>query len=90
MMGLQQAVEAYHTTRDGESIPGDMMDRMLDGETPLRVWRDHRGLALQNLAEAASVSVSYLSEIETGKKDGSIRVRKIIAGILRVDIDDLV
>jgi transcriptional regulator with XRE-family HTH domain len=40
----------------------------LDGESPVRVWREKRGITQRALAEAANVAVSYLSEIEGGGK----------------------
>ena len=39
------------------------------------------------LAEAAGISQSYLSDIENGKKDGSIKVLKRIAQVLNADLD---
>ena len=43
----------------------------------------------KDLANAIGISAGYLSEIETGKKDGSISVFRNIAKALRVDLDDL-
>ena len=36
------AVEARIATGDEELIPGNVVDRLLDGEQPLRVWREFR------------------------------------------------
>ena len=84
------AVAAYHATRGEESVPMELADRLLAGDSPLRVWREHRGLTLQALADAIGTAKSYLSEIETGKKAGSIRVMKAAAAALGVDLGDLV
>lgn len=35
---------------DAESFPVEFADRLLAGESPLKVWRDYRGLTLQALA----------------------------------------
>lgn len=72
-----------------EFIPSEFVDRMIDGESPVRVWRDFRGLSAKDLAAAAGISAAYLSEIETGKKDGSIAALKSIATALKLDLDDL-
>lgn len=72
-----------------EFIPSEFVDRMIDGESPIRVWRDFRGLSAKDLAAAAGISAAYLSEIETGKKDGSIAALKSIATALKLDLDDL-
>ena len=56
----------------------------------LPVLRQHRGLKLQDLATRIGRSKAYLSEIECGKKTGSVRVLRAIARTLDVDLDDLV
>ena len=73
-----------------EMVPAAVADRLLDGENPLRVWRRHRGMTARDLAAAAGLSAAYVSELETGKKDGSITALKAIAAALQVDLDDLV
>lgn len=73
-----------------EMIPAAIVNRILAGENPVRVWRQHRGLSARDLAEKTGLSAAYISEIETGKKDGSVSAMKRIAEILAVDIDDLV
>ncbi len=72
-----------------ELLPFEMVERMLDGESRLKVWREHRGLTVRALADKAGVSASLVSEIETGKKEGSIATLKALARALRVDLDDL-
>ncbi len=47
-------------------------------------------MTLEGLATAAGIGTAYLSEIETGRKDGSLSVLKAIAGALQVDLDDIV
>ncbi len=84
------AMAAYRATRADESVPIEVADRLLAGDNPLRVWRRHRGMTQRALAAAIGVGKSYLSEIESGKKDGSIRVIKAAANALDVDLDDLV
>ncbi|SMD03518.1 helix-turn-helix transcriptional regulator [Rhizobium sp. RU36D] len=73
-----------------EFIPGEFVHRMVDGESPVRVWREFRGLSAKDLAAAAGISPAYLSEIESRKKEGSVSVLKKIAKALKVDIEDLI
>lgn len=73
-----------------ELIPSEIVDRLLDGENKVKVWRTHRGLTARQLAEKTGLSASYISEIETGRKEGSISAMKKIAAVLRLEIDDLV
>jgi DNA-binding XRE family transcriptional regulator len=73
-----------------EMIPAEYVYRMLDGENPVAVWREYRGLTAKALAEAAGITQAYLSQIETGKRDGTVGTMKKIAEALKVTIDDLV
>jgi transcriptional regulator with XRE-family HTH domain len=62
----------------------------MDGAHPIRVWRQHRGLTQQQLAKAAGISVPYLSQIESGKRQGSAEVLAAIAKELGLSLDDIV
>jgi DNA-binding XRE family transcriptional regulator len=73
-----------------ERVPAALARRLMAGEAPVRVWREYRGLSLQALAKKAAISASLLSEIEAGKKVGSVRTLAKLARALAVDIDDLV
>ncbi|WP_246705418.1 MULTISPECIES: helix-turn-helix transcriptional regulator [Rhizobium] len=75
----------------GEEIwPEDVVKALISGEDPVRVFRKHRGMSVKELAKKARLSQPYLSEIETGKKEGSLDALKAIARILDVDLGDLV
>ncbi|HLA64621.1 MAG TPA: helix-turn-helix domain-containing protein, partial [Rhodothermales bacterium] len=56
----------------------------------LKQLRQERGLALQALAERAGMSISYLSEIEKGKKYPKPEKLVDLAAALEVPYDDLV
>lgn len=73
-----------------EAVPAEMVKRLLDGESPVKVWRDHRGLSARALAEKAGLSQAHVSQIESGKREGSINALKSIAEALGVGIEDLV
>lgn len=73
-----------------EVVPSEVVRRLISGENKVRVWREHRGMSGRELAAAAGVSAPFISEIETGKKEGSVSVMKKIAEALKLDIDDLV
>jgi hypothetical protein len=70
-------------------LPVEAVARMLDGEHPLKVWREHRGRSQRSLAAAADVSASYLAEIERGQKPGSADALRRLADVLGVAIEDL-
>lgn len=81
---------AAHEATTGNTLPHDLAMRVVEGEHPVRVWREYRGLTSAALAELAGVSKTYLSEIETGKKPGSVEAFKSLAVALRTSIDAVV
>lgn len=70
-------------------LPDDLVGRRLAGEHPSRLWREHRQLTMEALAEKARTAQSYIAEIETGKKPSSVTVLKRLADALDVTIDDI-
>lgn len=72
-----------------ELIPSEVTFAILDGENPIRVWRNFRELTQQELADRAGISKPYLSQIETGKRTGTAEVLATIAVALGVTIDDV-
>jgi len=85
---FMRGVEA--DTSDRDYLPAAAVKRMIAGESPITVWREHRGLSLTALAKKAGVGRSYLSEIEGGKKPGSVTALRSVADALGLSIDDLV
>jgi DNA-binding XRE family transcriptional regulator len=75
---------------EDELIPAEVVERLLQGEPPLRVWREHRGWTQQQLANAAGVTQSMVTMIETGRRKGQADTLKRLAAALRIDLDDLV
>jgi ribosome-binding protein aMBF1 (putative translation factor) len=92
------AVRAHHAYEDRvgwESarrsyLTGAEARRLLDGESAVRVWREKRGMTQRALADATSIAVSYLAEIEGGKKPGSAAALCQIAKELGVPMENLV
>jgi DNA-binding XRE family transcriptional regulator len=85
----REATAAYDRTRGEETVPVEIVDRLLAGESPIRVWREYRGMTLEQLGTAVGKRKGYLSEIESGKKTGTLKTLRAIAGALRVDLDDV-
>ena len=75
---------------DQELVPFELVKRIAGGEHPVRVWRDYRGMKASELAAAAGIAASYLSDIENGKKPGSVKAVKRIADALNITVDDLI
>jgi DNA-binding Xre family transcriptional regulator len=83
------ATATYHRARDRECVPIGVVDRLIARENPVRVWREHRGHSLRQLAERAGIGIGYLSQIENGERKGTVETLKKIAAALDVDLDDL-
>jgi DNA-binding XRE family transcriptional regulator len=73
-----------------EMIPSEFVNRLIDGENTVKVWREFRGLTIDSLAERAGISESELSEIENDLSDGRLGTIKKIADALDISVDDLV
>ena len=83
--------QAKQAIEDGEELlPSKVTYAILDGANPIRVWREHRGLTQHRLADAAGISIPYLSQIESGKRKGSADVLAAIAKALCLSLDDIV
>lgn len=84
------AVKAAIERGEEELIPAEVVDALLEGENPIRVWRQYRGLTQQKLAEQVGISAPYLSQLETGRREGTPEVLLNIARILDLSLDDIV
>lgn len=71
-------------------LTGDEMRRILEGASPVKVWREKRGLSQRDLAEQAGIGPSYLAEIETGRKPGSADALRKLARVLAIPMENLV
>lgn len=74
----------------GDTIPGEIVNAILDGVTPLRAWRQYREFTLEMLADQIGVSKDHLSQIENGQKSGTVDIFRRLSTILDVGLDDLI
>jgi transcriptional regulator with XRE-family HTH domain len=70
-------------------LTADEAERLLEGESPIKVWRNKRRLSQRALAAAAGIQPGYLAEIETGKKPGSVDALHRLSVVLGVPMQDL-
>ena len=73
-----------------ELIPGDVVQAILGGANRVKVYREWRGLTQTALAKAAGIAPLYVSQIETGRRQPSIRVLRALGRALKLDWEDLV
>lgn len=83
-------VKAAIERGEEELIPSEVVYAILDGESPIKAWREYRGFSQQDLASAVGISAPYLSQIEAGKRAGSTEVLMAIAKALNLALDDIV
>ncbi len=87
-MALAGLARAEQTNE--ETVPFAIVRRLVDGEVPVTVWREHRALPVEQLAALAHVPAELSGGIEAGKEDIPLRVMHALALALRIDLDDLV
>jgi DNA-binding XRE family transcriptional regulator len=81
----KQAIDA-----DEERVPAELVYAILDGDNPVKLWREYRDLSLKELADKVGISTAYLSQIETGKRTGSAETLRAIANAMHISLDDIV
>ncbi len=82
---------AIQSLAEGEElVPSEVVYALLDGANPIRIWRENRGLTQVELAAKAGISASYLSQLESGKRDGTTEVLGALAAALSLTLDELV
>jgi ribosome-binding protein aMBF1 (putative translation factor) len=89
-VGLYDEARRRLTSGDDEAIPSEYAKRLIAGESPIRVWREYRGMSGKDLAGLAGVSAAFLSQIETGAREGKAGPMRRIAKALGVALSDLI
>ncbi len=93
---MLQDVQDYDTVKaalergDEALVPSEVVYAILDGENPIKVWREFRGMSQQETAETAGISIPYLSQLETNKRKGTLNVLSAIAKALSVSLENIV
>lgn len=72
-----------------EMLPSEFIDRMLAGESILKLWREHRGVNQSELARVSGVNRVVIVDIEAGRSGGSLGALKNLADALGLTVDDL-
>lgn len=74
--------------KQGYDLPSDILDALAAGqESPVKILRKHFQLTQTELSHISGVSRPYIAEIETGKKDGSLRALKSLAKAMNVSVN---
>ncbi len=91
LQDIQDYDKAKAAIVSGEAlVPSEVTYAILDGQNPIKVWREHRGMTQQQVADKAGISKPYLSQLESGQRRGTTEVLMAVAKALGVDLDDVV
>lgn len=84
-------IAAGNAARRDETFPAGVAERIIAGETPLKVIREWRKLTQEQLAEAASVPAQYISQLErrAGGRNVGRKVAAKLAPVLGVSPEAL-
>lgn len=72
---------------DEEGFPLPLLDALDRGENAVRLLRDYRGLTQEQLAGKAGIARAYLAQIETGKREGTLKTLRALADALAIPLD---
>ena len=75
---------------DEIAIPSEITFAILEGLSPIRVWRKYKKIKMNELAKNVGISSAYLSQIENKKRNPTIDTLKEIAQALELDIEVLI
>ena len=68
-------------------IPKEVVDRIARGENALRALREWRGKTQLYVAHKTNIGQGYISDLESGRRKGTITALKKIADVLKVPLD---
>ncbi|MEX0405710.1 helix-turn-helix transcriptional regulator [Aquibium sp. LZ166] len=84
-IAMYDARKAELTGRD-DALPREVGDLVLRGHTRLKAIRTWCGLVQRDVAAEAGIAQGYLSDLESGRKTGSMETIEKLARILDVPI----
>jgi len=71
-------------------LPKDVVDRLANGDNPVRILREWRDKPQQYISFKTGLSQGYISDLETGRRNGTAAALRLIADVLNVPLDLLV
>mgnify|MGYP003410295909 CR=1 FL=1 len=71
-------------------LPREVVDRLANGENPVKVLREWRDVTQMHLSLKTDISQSHISDIESGRRIGTPATLRAIAAALKVPLDLLI
>lgn len=75
---------------DRRMLPFEVTSAILDGASPIRAWREHRGLSQSALAQAAGIGATELAKLEDGTQGATPAALRGLAKALCAHVSDLI
>lgn len=70
-----------------ETMPFELTKRVIvDGENPIRVYREYRGISQSDLAKLAGISLGFLNRVEGNYVNASRKTLARLANAMNMDI----
>jgi predicted transcriptional regulator len=93
VIAYDKAIEAIEKN-GSDAVPSEVIDRLfLSDESPLKIWREYRGMKATELANISGQDKSYISKLENSRdalfKAGAVKIAKLAAA-LNISMDELV
>lgn len=85
----EQLLDEARTHDTGTRYPHDVTWRLVNGDNPIKVIREWKGLSQADLADKAGVSVNFISMLETGRRPLTAKTALALAHAMAVDADVL-
>lgn len=80
---------AAKAAAEDQTLPASCIRRIISGESPLRVYREHRGMSRDDLAHASGVQPEQIDRIESGRMEVAASTIMLLAAALSVSLDKL-
>ena len=72
-------------------IPAEVAHAIaVDGVHPVKAWREYRGWTGEELAKRAKLARTTISQMETGKRKGTVAVYQLLAKALGITTSSLI
>lgn len=68
-------------------IPMEVAERIASGENPIKVMREWRDMTQMHLSHRTNLGQGYISDLESGRRKGTVAALKVIAEALHVPLE---
>ena len=88
---MREDVRAFDEAQvsNSEYFPMELVSRLLDGENGVKVFREHHGMTVAELATAAGLDLAQVEAAEADVQTVPSPVLERLATALRLEVDDL-